>query len=412
MQGVIERYEPTSRFWKWTLGVLRGYLHGLALEHFRRRYPGLTDEQIAERRIRSAALSAAAIGLVAGLVISLVDAVALTSALETFVSGFLSSPISIPTLALSIPLLLVTLAVEISLVVRTQIRLACDLFILYRLPADPDDPEQNARIVGVALGLSEGGVSGGKLRRAASQEGQVQPRFREWVAGQIAGQLSGRFIQKYLLGGLAARLLIPGSSLITASLWDFFTTSTIGQNLRIQVRGQRMVEDVAQAVEPGRVQSPGLLLRTMLAVALTDGRLGNRELSLYSHVLERFDRAEADLLGQAPDLKWKEVAAELAGVSSPEERLTLYRSAFSMAVIGGKASRKKRSRVEQIAGLYDLPFDKKEFQAQADLFEEPRPARTILLLTLLLFGLMSAILFVCILAAVSPFAYYWLTTPR
>jgi hypothetical protein len=425
MRESIERYEPTGRFWQWSLGVLRSYARNLSPEHFRRRYPGLTDEAIAGRRIRSAALSAAATGLAFGALISLIDVIALASTLETFVSGFLSSPITIPTLVFSIPLLVITIIGEMSLVVRTQIRLACDLFILYRLPADPDDQEQSADIISVALGLSGASLSGRALRRAAeylpgsSQAsgkmayGQVRARLRGWMAGQLAGQITGQFVRKYLLGGLAVRALIPGSSLVTATLWDFFTTRAVGETLRVHVRGRRMIQDMAGAIALNQVQSPDLLLRTLLAMALTDGGLKSRELTFYSQVVERLQReassAEMDILGQAPDLKWKDVVVGLAEVADQDEKLALYNAAFDMATVAGHLAWKKRRRVQQLAGLYDIPFDRQKFQAQADLFKEPQPARTILLLILLLFALVIATALLCMLAAVSPLVYYWLT---
>jgi hypothetical protein len=408
---MLKSIEPTSRFWQWSLGVLRRYARNLTREHFRHRYPGLTDEAIAGRRIRSAALSAAAVGLAFGALISLIDAIALASTLETFISGFLSSPITIPTLAFSIPLLIIAIVVEISLVVRIQLRLAYDLFILYRLPADPDDPEQSADIISVALGLSKVGVPGQTLRRAR----RVRARFREWMAGQIAGQITRQFIRKYLLGGLAVRALIPGSSLITASLWDFFTTRTIGKTLRIQVRGRRMIQDMAGAIDLNHVQNPDSLLRTLLAIALTDGGLETNEFILYSQAAERLHRetgsAEMDMLGQAPDLKWKDLTADLEEVPGQDERLALYRAACDMATVTGHVSRKKRRRIRQLARLYDIPFDHKQFRAQANLFKEPRPARTLLLVVLLLFTLVIINALLCMLAAASPFIYLWLHHP-
>jgi hypothetical protein len=420
---MLESIEPTNRFWRWSLGVLRSYARNASLEHFRRRYPGLTNEAIAGRRIRSAALSAATIGLAFGALISLIDAIALASALETFLSGFLASPISIPALAISVPLLVVTIVVEMSLVVRTQLRLAYDLFILYRLPVDPEDPEQSAEVIGVALGLSGVSVPGRTLRQAAPPTAapdqrprvrQARARFRKWMAGQIAGQISGRFIRRYILGGMAVRALIPGSSLITASLWDFFTTRAVGKTLRIQVRGRSMIQNMASAIDLSRVQNPELLLRTLLATALTDGGLDIKEFTLYSQVVERLQQetgsAEIDTLGQAPDLKWKDLIAELAEISDQDERGAIYSAAFDMATVTGHVSRKKRRRVQQIAGLYDIPFDHKQFQSQADPFKEPRPARTILLLILLLSALVIATSLLCLLAAASPLIYYWLTS--
>jgi hypothetical protein len=421
----MESVEPTNLFWRWSLGVLRNYAHNLTLERFRQKYPGLTDEAIAGRRIRSAALSATLIGLAFGALISLIDVIALASTLETFASGFLSSPITIPALIFSIPLLVITIAGEMSLVVRTQLRLAYDLFILYRLPADPNDPEQSAEIIGVALGLGGVGVPGRNLRQAAPpttapgqppQVKQTRDQFRKWMAGQIARPITTRFIRKYLLGGTAARALIPGSSLITASLWDFFTTRAIGKTLRIQVRGQRIIQNIAGTIELNHVQNPDLLLRTLLAIALTDGSLQFNEFKLYGQLVERLQQetgnAEIDILGQAPDLKWKDLIADLAKVSDQEEMLALYHAAFYMATIAGHVSRKKRRRVRRIAALYDIPFDHKQFQEQANPFKEPRPARTILILILLLFILVIINALLCILVAASPFIYYWLTTAQ
>jgi hypothetical protein len=407
---------PTGWLWRLSLNLLREYAPHVGLERFRRSYPTLSNEAIAGRRIRAAALSAVAIGVIFGTLLSAIEASAIASALSTLLSGFLTSPITIPTILVSLPLAMVTVAGEMYLITRRQLHLAYDLFILYGLPANADDPTQMAGVVGVALALSKIGVATQALDEAAphlayqlpdkaAHADLVQSRFQEWVVRQAAWKTLGRYFARAFI----IRALIPGLSVFTAALWDYSTTVAISKTLQTRIRAQMLIRDMVDELPLACISDPERLLRALLSLALTTGGLEVNEFAFYSWLTGRLwqiagDR-DVDIIGKPLSLRWRDVVACLAGVSDEEERLTIYKALLAMAAVMGIVSGKKRGRLRQIARLYDIPFDEQALKAQAAPFQEPRPAQTCLTVVLLLFGLIVITVLACLLAAGGPAIY-------
>jgi hypothetical protein len=193
----METSEPTKEeasnwFWRFLESVLKSYSRNINLQFFQRKYPGLPSEVIAKRRIKAASNWAGLIGFMSGAVISVASAAFAVQTVSTVASGFTASPITVPALLITAPVGVLAFAGEITLLVRLQLHLAYDLFVLYGLPVDTEDPEQMQEVVGVAFGIKSAEVAGQAIQKIIPQlaptllrrtmrTGLVRRRFQEWV---------------------------------------------------------------------------------------------------------------------------------------------------------------------------------------------------------------------------------------
>lgn len=395
-------------FWRQLLDVLHAQARDVDLEYFQGKYPGLPREEVARRRIRGAAGMAALVGFASGAAISISEAAALLSAWL--------GPVSIPVIAVAFPVSVLAFAFELILVLRIQLRLAYDLFLLYELPTDVHNPEQAQEIVGVALGIKSAELAGQALQkvvprvgpvllRKAMPTGIVKRRLQDWVARRFTRQ----YARRYVAQGVLIRALVPGIALATAAGWDYLSTRAIGKTLQARVsrRVQAAIEADQLALE--RVKSPRLLLEAVLTLPLPDGGLSESGLSFYRRLVERlrtlYGDAAVDQLTGDFSFDWSQVISRLSGVREKEERRIVYDGLATAAVVGGQLGRKKRKRLQEVAALFDIPFDAKALRAKLAPYKEPRPARTCLLVVLALFVLMMSSCVVCGLGAWLPVLY-------
>jgi hypothetical protein len=395
-------------FWGQLLDVLHTHSSDVDLGYLQGKYAGLPREEIARRRIRGAAGLAALVGLASGAAISIAEGAALLSAWL--------GPVSIPVVAVALPVSVLAFAFELILVLRIQLRLAYDLFLLYELPTDIHNPEQVQEIVGVALGIKSAELAGQALQKIVPQVGPVllrkamptgivKRRLQEWVARRFTRQ----YARRYVAQGVLIRALVPGIALVTAAGWDYLSTRAIGKTLqgRVTRRVHAAIEADQLALE--RVKNPKLLLEAVLTLPLPDGGLSESGLSFYRRLVERlrtlYGDAAVDQLTKDFSFDWSQVTSRLSGVREEEEKRIVYDGLATAAVVGGQLGRKKRKRLQEVADLYDIPFDARVLRAKLAPYNEPRPARTCLLVVLALFVVMMSSCVACGLGAWLPVLY-------
>lgn len=400
-------------FWRLLSNILRKHAENTTLELFQRKYPGLPREAITQRRIKAAANLAALVGFASGAAISIAEAGAVVSAVSTVASGLVAIPVTLPVLAVSVPVTAIAFAAEINFLIRIQLHLAYDLFLLYGLPLDAEDPERASDVMGVAFGIKSVEVVGQAMQklvphmgpillRKAMREGLVRRRIQEWIARRLTWQ----FARKYLAEGALIRLLVPGIAVVTATGWDYLSTKVIGNAVQARVRRRGLAAIEADKLALEYVKSPKLVLHAVLALALTNENLSETELSFYSRLVERlrnlYGNASIDTLGEVSSLDWDVVMAGLADVVDEQEKQVICDALAAAAIVEGQLQRRKRKRLQGIAGLYGISFDEKKLKVKLAPFKEPRPTRTCLIIVLALFALTMVSCLICLLGVWLP----------
>lgn len=398
--------EIKNWFWRFLSNILRKHAENTNLEFFQSKYPGLPREAIAQRRIKAAAQSAALFGFASGAAISIAEAGTVVSALSTVASGFLASPITLPVLAVAIPVGVAAYAMELNFLLRIQLHLAYDLFVLYGLPLDMEDPEKAQDVVSVAFGIKSVEVAGQAIQkivpkmgpillRKSMRKGLARRKLQEWFARRFTWQ----FARKYLAEGALIRMLVPGIAIVTATAWDYLLIKAIGNAVRARIRRRGLAAIEADKLALEYVRSPKLVLHAVLALALTNEDLCETELRFYSRLVERlrnlYGDAGIDALGEVSSLDWDVVMADLADVVDEQEKRVIYDALAAVAIVEGQLQRKKRKRLQAVADLYGISFDEKKLNVKLAPFKEPWSTRTCLFAVLALSVLSISLCLVC-----------------
>jgi len=398
-------------FWKVVEAVLRSHAKKANLEFFQRKYPGLPAKIIAIRRIDTAAKFAGIVGFVSGAVISVASLGALTSVVGTVATGLAGSPVTVPTLAISVPIMGVALIGEVGLLIRIQLHLAYDLFVLYGLPVDNEDPEQMQEVMQVAFGIKGVEFTGQTLQkvipqvapqmlRKAMRTGLVRRKFQESVAKKITWS----FARKYLGEGVLIKALVPGIAVFTATWWDYTSTKGIGKTLQAKIRRRGLAVKEVEKLKLDQFENPKLVLQAVLLMDFSGSDFSETELTFYSNLVGRFrdfyGDEVIDSLNEDASLEWDDVATDLVNVTDTQKREAIYKLLVAMVVVGGKLNRQKRRRLDSLAKLYGLTFNREGIESRCKRFKEPKPFRTSLFVILTLFVLM---LLMCVLSSFGVF---------
>ncbi|MCG3207811.1 MAG: hypothetical protein FOGNACKC_01411 [Anaerolineae bacterium] len=379
--------------------ILVVYAKKVNLDYFKRKYAGLPAEAIAARRIKSAARIAGLAGFSSGVIISLSTIGAVASAASAVASSFTTLPVTLPVVAISVPIAALSFGVEVAIIVRIQLHLAYDLFVLYRLPVDVEDPEEMYQVATVAFGI-KGAELGGQglqklvpqlapqLLRKAMRTGLVRRKIQGWFARRLGWQ----FARRYLGEGILIRWLVPGLAVITATGWDYFSTQAIGSTLHNKIRRRGLAAKEVDKLDLKRVTNVLLFVKSILALALTDYDLSETEFTFYSTLIEELRKTHGDeAVDSVKDttfFEWQDILTELTEINGQEERVVFYEALISAAVVEGQFKRAKRKRLESVAKMYDLPFNVDSIKSRTEIYKEPNPTRTCLVTVLFIFGFM------------------------
>ena len=379
--------------------ILLSYSRNINLEFFQRKYPDLPAELVAKHRIKAASNFAGLIGFMTGTVISVASAAVVLETVSTVASGFTASPITLPAMLITAPIGILTFAGEVAVLIRLQLHLAFDLFVLYGLPVNTEDPEQMQEIVKVAFGIKSTEVAGQAIQKLIPQlapallrknmrNGLVRKKFQEW----IAHGLTWKFARKYLAEGALIRVIGPGISIISAVSWDYLSTQAIGQVLQARIRRRGLAAKRVDKLSLEGVENPKLILQAVLCLALTNDELSETENIFYSKFVEKLRKIygpeSVASFGEISSLDWDELVTDLADVTNTQEKSVIYNALTEVAIVEGQLQPKKIKRLKSVANLYGLPFDLNKLKIHTAAFKEPQRSRTFLIIILMLFVLM------------------------
>ncbi len=386
-------------FWQFLNNILQSYSRNINLEFFQRKYPGLPAELIAKRRIKAASNWAGLIGFISGALISVASAAVVVETMSTVASGFTASPITLPALLITAPVGILAFAGEVTVLIRLQLHLAYDLFVLNGLPVNTEDPEQMDEIVKVAFGIKSTEVAGQAIQKIIPQlapallrknmrNGLVRKKFQEW----IGHRLTREFAQKYLAEGALIRFSASVFAIIPAAGWDYYSTQAIGQVLQARIRRRGLAAKRVDKLSLEGVENPKLILQAVLCLALTNDELSETENIFYSKFVEKLRKIygpeSVATFEEISSLDWDELVADLADVTNTQEKSAIYNALTEVAIVEGQLQRKKIERLKSVANLYGLPFDLNKLKIHTAVFKEPQRSRTCLIVILMLFVLM------------------------
>jgi uncharacterized protein (DUF697 family) len=385
-------------FWRFLSNVLQNYSRNINLEFFQRKYPGLPAEEVAKHRIKAASNWAGLIGFMSGAVISVASAAVILETVSTVASGFTASPVTLPALLITAPVGILTFLGEVTVLIRLQLHLAYDLFVLYGLPVNTEDPEQMEEIVKVAFGIKSTEVAGQAIQKMIPQlapallrknmrKGLARKKFKEW----IAHKLTWKFANKYFAEGALIRVIVPGIAIISAAGWDYLSTQAIGQVLQDRIRRRGLAAKRVDKLSLEGVENPKLILHAVLCLALTNDELSETEKIFYSKFVEKLRKIygpeSVTALGEISSLDWDELVTDLADVTNTQEKSVIYNALTEVAIVEGQLQSKKIKRLKSVANLYDLPFDLNKLKIHTAVFKEPQRSRNCLIIILMLFVL-------------------------
>lgn len=401
--------------WKIVESVLKSHAKNANLEFFQRKYPNLPAEIIAVRLIDTAARSAGLVGFASGTVTSVAGLTAVTSAVGTVATGLIASSVTVPTLAISLPIMGAALLSEVALLIRIQLHLAYDLFVLNGLLVDIEDPEHMQEVMQVAFGIKGVEVTGQalqkiipqfapKILRKAMRTGLTRRKIQELVAKK----LTWSFARKYFGEGVLIKALVPGIAVFTATWWDYTSTKGIGKTLHAKIRRRGLAVKEVEKLKLDQFDNPKLVMQAVLFIGLSGHDFSETELTFYSNLIGKFrdfyGNEVIDSLNKDGLLQWDDVAIDLVNIADAQKREAIYKLLVSIVVVGGKLNSQKRRRLQNLAKSYGLTFDRAGIESRCKRFEEPKPFRTCLIVILALFVL---ILLMCVL---SSYGVFWLSS--
>lgn len=397
-------------FWKLFEAVLRSHAKNANLDYFRRKYPG-SAEIVSIRRINIAAKWAGLVGFGSGVVYSVAGLTVLSSAVGTVATGLLGSPVTVPALAVSIPIMGLTFAGEVAFLIRIQLHLAYDLFMLYGLPINVDDPEQMQEIMQVAFGIKGAELTGQTLQKVIPQ---VAPKFlrksmrtgliRRRFQASVAKKISWKFARKYFGEGVLIKALVPVLSIITATWWNFASTKLIGKTLQSKIRQRGLAVHEVEKLTITQFDNPKLILKSALFMGLSSKGLSETQLTFYSHLVEKFRDYHGDelidSLNEDLSLEWSDVEIDLVSVEDAQQQEAILKLLVAMVVVGGKLNHQNLRRLEKLSKSYGIRFNKDEIKLRCKKFEDNKPFHVLFFMMLILFLLLSII---CVLTAFGVF---------
>ncbi len=214
-RGISDLFRPRAAL-RWVADTVSEIAPRLPLrdrDTLRRHFPGLTDEAIAERLIRNAARTTAAVGAASGGV----------AAIEW---------VATPTL-LSAPILLAT---ETVAVVAIEIKLIGELHELYGIPIEGGTPQRTVALV-----------------RAWAERRGVNPMLEGMGAAAVLGTAARKELRDRLLRRFGRNLTTYGPMLTGAAVASYLNrraTHALGQQVRRDLSGRLRHEITQRPTQP------------------------------------------------------------------------------------------------------------------------------------------------------------------
>jgi uncharacterized tellurite resistance protein B-like protein len=326
------------------------------VEYFRKKYPGLTRDSIAEKLCTLAMRYAAIAGGVTGITAS---------------TGVLGG--------LTIPVIIAAIGGEILFTTRLQVRLIYDLATVYGDPIDLNDPEQLYRAFMLAYGISGVTANVGAVAAAAGPEVIRAQAYRlitgrtpiiQDAAIKILGPRIGRMItRKGIL-----KVVVPGAGVAISSGWNYVSTKGIAeagrQEFRLEAQAQQAAVDLCNEAEFKSKDLP-IIVQAVQAVIIIDGSIDPRELKVYQAIVKCLNVPNEILqeIEARVEINADTVEKQLRAVKRVKLRKALAELLKLAAAASGTIAPAELDLLNRFLPALNAKLDLNELQAQASRFK-------------------------------------------
>ena len=325
--------------------VVHAYDRNARAEYFRRKYPGLSSDEIADALISVTARYATVAGGVAG-------AAATSTQLATLTTAGMTAPLFVG-----------AIGSEMIYLVRIQLRLVLDLSVVYDLRLDPEDPEDVLMVFGYALGIAPAEMLGTVASKAAG--GGTKTLVKKYVSKEVlraiqdfARKLGFKILQRTIL-----KYAVPVASAAVGGGYNYVATRSVGRIAKAHFKNRGEFTGELQSLLSRQNTYDLVFPAAAMYMANLDGELSPKERDLYRAMLSRMTFSEHT---QAEFRRLVDDEANLidaaAGIDDDELRRSLMDVLALMAVCDGELAEKEREFLKNIAGRLGVPLDLEEVE--------------------------------------------------
>lgn len=364
-----ERLRDGSWFAEFIKAMLASYAEEIVrkggVNFFRQKYPGLTQDAIAEKQSDLAVKYAALAGGLSGFTSSAAVAATIGTAGGASV--------------VTVPAAVATIGAEILYTTRLQVRLVYDISTVYGYPIELNDPEQLYGAFALAYGAAAATGQAGVVTKTLAPE-VTRAQLRGLMQGNTAviqalairalGPRIGRQItQKAIL-----KAAVPVVGVAISSGWNYVSTKQIAAIARREVRLSALTRDAARRILAGHHIMPEAvptLAQALMAVITADGKLDPREQDVYKFAMQSLNLTQAaiDEIESQASLDTGEIEKRLRAIASDDLRQGIAEVCQLAAVVSGDVAPAESDMVQRFVTALGIAFDPAKLLAQAAYFK-------------------------------------------
>lgn len=326
------------------------------VEYFRNKYPGLTQDAIAEKLCTLAVRYAAIAGGVTGITAS---------------AGVLGG--------LTIPVVIAAIGGEILYTTRLQVRLIYDLATVYGDPIDLDDPEQLYRAFVLAYGITAISANAGNVAAVAGAE-VVRAQTYRFITGktpiikEVAIKLLGPKIGSIITRKAIIKVTVPVAGVAISSGWNYISTKNIAevgrQEFKLEALARQEAVDQCNKAELNIEDLP-IIVQAVQALINIDGSIDPRELNVY-HAIVKCLNVPVDVLQEVEahvEINADNVENQLRTIKQDNLRKALAKLLMLASAASGTITPAELNQLNRFLPALNEKLDLDELQVLASRFK-------------------------------------------
>lgn len=237
--------------------------------------------------------------------------------------------------------------VDVAFTSSTQLRLAYDISVLYRVPLDLSDPEDLWKLIRVAFTIKGGEAVQESLVKAVPFF--VRPLIKKFYSkGVLAAKKALPVVGRHLLQRNVIKIGIPLVGVPLAVVLNRYTTLLAGRHARAVFRNDARVLELAAGLSK-RTEHPQLMLWVAWLVIMADDKISDDEAQLIRHLVrlvreqhQVVDEQFARLVDVDPAEVWRRLDAETGDLSG------LLDVAEQVATVDGDINKQEKAVISQL----------------------------------------------------------------
>ncbi len=341
-----------SWFTKLLVKVASTYKANARAEYFKKKYPGFTSDQIAEKLIGVATRYSSITGAVSGV------------ATTAGIAGIA------PSAGLSASIIVTTIGAEMIYLSSLQMRLVLDIATAYGIQLDMNDPEDVLIVFLYASGVAPSDIIGRFAATAAG--GGTKFTVKSVVTGSTLKAFykwSEKIIGTRIVQATVIKFTVPVVSAAVGSAYNYCMTQAVGHIARTHFRNRDHVTEELRALISQQQTYQIVFPAAAIYIAKVDNQYGPKEMELYKAILSRmsleeFEQREFDALANSADRILEAVKA----LPNPKAGEILLDLLCIMAVYDGELAKPELEFLLKVAGELEIDIDLASLEARAERY--------------------------------------------